>query len=72
MLCFAVYFAVCCGVSLVKAGVYVCTALDVQLQVHEGLPPAALVVDVDTLQEVEGVALKQLIDHTLNTSALGE
>lgn len=59
-------------ISLVEAGVYVGAALDVQLQVHEALPPAALVLHVDTIQVVAGVALKQLVDDLLNTRALAE
>lgn len=46
------------------------TPLDVQLDVHERLLARRLVVDVDALYVVHGLALKQLVDLPLHARAL--
>mmetsp|Transcript_35695 Transcript_35695/g.79388 ORF Transcript_35695/g.79388 Transcript_35695/m.79388 type:complete len:458 (-) Transcript_35695:917-2290(-) len=55
---------------LLKRLVDVLAALDVQLQVHERLIAGGLVVHVDALNVVGGVALKQLVDNLLHAGAL--
>mmetsp|Transcript_24231 Transcript_24231/g.71937 ORF Transcript_24231/g.71937 Transcript_24231/m.71937 type:complete len:200 (-) Transcript_24231:859-1458(-) len=56
--------------KLGKRLVHVLAALDVQLQVHKGLLARRLVVDIDALDVIIRVALKQFVDDALDLGAL--
>lgn len=54
----------------VKRLVDVFAALDIELDVHVRLLARGLVLDVDALDKVVGVALKQVVNGALHTSPL--
>ena len=53
-----------------KRVIHVLAALDVQLQVHVALLPGALVLHIDALHKVEGMAFKQVVDGPLDFGVL--
>lgn len=53
-----------------KGVVHILAALHIQLQVHVALLASALVLDIDALHKVEGVALKQVADGPLHLGVL--
>ena len=55
-----------------KRIINVLAALDIQLQIHVALLSGALVIHIDTLNKVECVPLKQVIDSSLNFGVLKE
>ena len=53
-----------------KRVIHILTALDVQLQIHVALLASALVLHIDALHKVEGMALEQVVDGPLDLSVL--